>query len=256
MRVAEWLKEPSWEPVGLISGLKPLTAERANCRGVDLAIWRGLDGEVHAWENRCPHRGMRLSYGFVRGNTLTCLYHGWRYDGSASCVAIPAHPALTPPKTIKVQKFCCEVKNGLIWVAPESISTPAPLVEGSWIDCRSVAVDASVDTVRDVLTRKNFPSFALRKLSSDDNQGARHSPQMLSSSLVRLHSAAGEEVLCGLQAASLTETFVHVQFFVSSEKTDTPATHLHFAKWAKRLRGFIEEGTFAGDNSQPMQAAA
>ncbi len=254
--MAQWLKEPSWEPVGLASGLKPQTAERANCRGLDLAIWRGRDGEVHAWENRCPHRGTRLSYGFVRENTLTCLYHGWQYDGSGSCVGIPAHPALTPPKTIKVQKFACEVRNGLIWVAPESISTPGPSVEGSWVDCRSVAINASVDVVRDALTRKSFPSFAMSKLSSGDNRGARHSAQPMSSSLVRLHAAAGEEVLCGLQAASPTETFVHVQFSVPARESDTPATRLHFAKWAKRLRSFIEEGTFAGDSSQPMQTAA
>jgi nitrite reductase/ring-hydroxylating ferredoxin subunit len=254
--VAQWLEEPSWEPVGLLSDLRSQTAQRANCRGVDLAIWRGQDGAVHAWENRCPHRGMRLSYGFVRGDRLTCLYHGWRYDGSGSCVAIPAHPALTPPKTIKVQKFACAAANGLIWVAPESISSPPPSVEGSWIDCRSVAVNASLDAVRDVLIGKSFPSFAISTLSSDDNDGARHSAELLLSSLVRLHAPAGEEVLCGLQAASPIETFAHVQFFVPLKDLDAAQTRLHFAKWAKRLRGFIEEGTFAGDSSQPMQAAA
>lgn len=254
--MVEWLKEPSWEPVGLAAGLKPQTAERANCFGVDLAIWRGTDGAVHAWENRCPHRGMRLSYGFVRENTLTCLYHGWRYDGSGACVAIPSHPALTPPKTIKVQKFSCEVRNGLIWVAPESISTPAPSAEGSWVDCRSVAINASVDAVRDVLTTKSFPSFAMPKPSSSGGTGIRHSAQKLCSSLVRLRSTAGEEVLCGLQAASPAETFVHVQFSAPSKETVAAPARLHIAKWAKRLRNLIEDGTFAGDDSQPMQSAA
>jgi len=254
--VVGWLEEPSWEPVGLASGLKPQTAEQANCRGVDLAIWCGQDGDFHAWENRCPHRGMRLSYGFVRENVLTCLYHGWRYDGSGSCVAIPAHPALKPPKTIRVQRFACEVRNGLIWVAPEWISAPAPSVDGSWIACRSVAMNASVEAVRDVLTRKSFPSFAVRRLTSGDDTGARHSAQMLSSSLVRLHAAGGDQVLCGLQAAAPAETFVHVLFSLPSRDGDTTQSRLHFAKWAKRLRGFIEEGIFAGDSSQPMQAAA
>lgn len=254
--MAEWPKEPSWEPIGLVSDLTSQTAQRANCSGVDLAIWRGQDGEVHAWENRCPHRGMRLSYGFVRENILTCLYHGWRYDGSGSCVAIPAHPALTPPKTIRVQKFACTVQNGLIWVAPESISTPAPSVEGSWVNCRSVAINTSVDVVRDILTGKSFPSFAIGKLASSDDEGARHSARLVSSSLVRLRAPAGEEVLCGLQAALPTETFVHVQFSAPSKESDVAQTRLHFARWAKRLRGFIEEGTVAGDISQPMQVAA
>ena len=173
---------------------------------------------MHAWENRCPHRGMRLSYGFVRENTLTCLYHGWRYDGSGSCVAIPAHPALTPPKTIKVQKFSCEVRNGLIWVAPESISTPAPSVEGSWADCRSVAVNACADTVRDVLTGEKLSILCHEKVAASGDEITQHSAQKLFASLVRLHSTAKDEVLCALQSASPTETFVHVQFFRSSRQ--------------------------------------
>jgi nitrite reductase/ring-hydroxylating ferredoxin subunit len=252
----EWLKEPSWEPVGLLSGLQPQTAERANCLGIDLAIWRGQDGAVHAWENRCPHRGMRLSYGFVRGNTLTCLYHGWRYDGSGACVAIPAHPALTPPKTIKVQKLACEIRHGLIWVAPESISVPPPAVEGSWIDCRSIAINAAADVVRDVLTKKSFPCFAMQKLSATSNEDATHSAQKLSPSLVRLRSATGDDVLCAIQAASPTQTFVHVQFSVPSAEGDSAKGRLHFACWTKRLRGCIEDGAFAGARSQPMQEAA
>lgn len=254
--MVDWIKEPSWEPVGLSSGLKTQVAERVNCLGVDLAIWRGIDGTVHAWENRCPHRGMRLSYGFVRENTLTCLYHGWRYDGSGACVAIPAHPALTPPKTIKVQRFSCEVRNGLIWVAPESISGPAPLVEGSWAECRSIAINASIDAVRDVLTMKSFPSFAMSTPSSSGSIDVRHSAQKLCSSLVRLHLTSGEEVLCGLQSSSPAETFVHVQFSVPSKGTDAESARLHIAKWAKRLRNFIEDGTFVGGESQPMQSAA
>lgn len=250
--MAEWLKEPSWEPVGLVAGLKPQTAERADCRGVDLAIWRGKDGALHAWENRCPHRGMRLSYGFVRGNTLTCLYHGWRYDGSGACVAIPAHPALTPPKTIKPQKFSCETRGGLIWVAPETVTTPAPSVEGAWSDCRSIAISASIDTVRDALTTKNFPAFAM----PHDGASARHVAQKLSSSLVRLRSTTGDEVLCALQATAPAETVVHVQYSASSKENDTVAVRLHFARWAKRLRSFVEDGAFAGEGSQLMQSAA
>lgn len=52
----------------------------------------------------CPHRGMRLSLGFIRGDQVACLYHGWHYD-AGQCRYIPAHPQLTPPETIRVQAF-------------------------------------------------------------------------------------------------------------------------------------------------------
>jgi Rieske [2Fe-2S] domain len=35
-----------------------------------VVVWRGQDGKVHAWEDWCPHRGMRLSFGFARGKSL------------------------------------------------------------------------------------------------------------------------------------------------------------------------------------------
>ena len=46
----------------------------------------------HVWEDRCPHRGMRLSMGFVRSDRIACLYHGWQYGTDGHCLYIPAHP--------------------------------------------------------------------------------------------------------------------------------------------------------------------
>ncbi|RDJ93358.1 DUF3416 domain-containing protein, partial [Lacticaseibacillus rhamnosus] len=65
-------------------------------------VWRGPDGTARAWADRCPHRGMRLSFGYVRENTLTCIYHGWSFGsgpgaGAARCLGVPAHPGMTPP---------------------------------------------------------------------------------------------------------------------------------------------------------------
>ncbi|WP_081005396.1 Rieske (2Fe-2S) protein [Rhodococcus rhodochrous] len=31
-------------------------------------------------DNRCPHRGIRLDDGAVRGTTITCAVHGYRFD--------------------------------------------------------------------------------------------------------------------------------------------------------------------------------
>ena len=77
---------------------------------------------------------MRLSHGFVRGETLACIYHGWRYGTTGACEHIPAHPALTPPKSVTATPFSCVESNGLIWVTadenpgePPSIAATEPL---------------------------------------------------------------------------------------------------------------------------------
>ena len=37
-------------------------------------------GEIHAFDNACPHEGNPLVDGEILGPTLTCAYHGWRFD--------------------------------------------------------------------------------------------------------------------------------------------------------------------------------
>ena len=56
----------------------PLQGARVVKTGtVDIAVFRTLDGGVHAIEDRCPHRGGPLSQGIVHGDSVTCPLHNW-----------------------------------------------------------------------------------------------------------------------------------------------------------------------------------
>ncbi|MEX0339316.1 MAG: Rieske 2Fe-2S domain-containing protein [Arenibacterium sp.] len=102
-------------PVALSRDLPNNRVMRAEVDGVDLAVWRNSKGELAAWNNRCPHRGMRLSHGFVRGDRLACLYHGWQYGRDGKCAYIPAHPDLDPPETIGARSYSAIENQGVIW---------------------------------------------------------------------------------------------------------------------------------------------
>jgi nitrite reductase/ring-hydroxylating ferredoxin subunit len=44
-------------------------------------------GELHAFDNACPHEGNPLADGDVLGDVLECAYHGWRFDlGTGACL--------------------------------------------------------------------------------------------------------------------------------------------------------------------------
>ncbi len=131
-----------WVAVGLSQDLRPAMAMPGRIDGVDLAVWRSASGQLHAWGDRCPHRGMRLSHGFVRGESLSCIYHGWQYGEDGGCTAIPAHPQLTPPKTICAKTFDCVEQDGLIWVALRTVSTTPDNLSGA-TPVRSVHINAS-----------------------------------------------------------------------------------------------------------------
>ncbi len=73
---------PSW---GVTSDPVGITRLSEN-----IALWRDNDGNVHAIEDRCPHRGARVSLGWNLGDRIACWYHGIEIDGDGTVVNVPA----------------------------------------------------------------------------------------------------------------------------------------------------------------------
>jgi phenylpropionate dioxygenase-like ring-hydroxylating dioxygenase large terminal subunit len=106
--------------------------------GEPLVLWRehGHDADrVHAWADRCPHRGARLSMGRVltglHGARLECPYHGWQFGSEGRCQHVPAAPAFVPPASHCATVFeACE-RHGLVWVrlAAPGAALPGGLTE-------------------------------------------------------------------------------------------------------------------------------
>jgi phenylpropionate dioxygenase-like ring-hydroxylating dioxygenase large terminal subunit len=117
-----------WIPIALSRDVPKTVTRAVILDGRELVIWRAESGVAQVWEDRCPHRGMRLSLGFVRGETLNCLYHGWQYGASASCQKIPAHPDLTVPATIKANAFASAETGGFILVTLDAEPGPPPVL--------------------------------------------------------------------------------------------------------------------------------
>jgi hypothetical protein len=84
---------------------------------------------------------MRLSAGFVRGDVLSCIYHGWRFGQSGRCLGIPAHPGLVPPDAIHVACLRTAESDGVVWVAAENVAGAPPSHEG-FEGLRSLTVKA------------------------------------------------------------------------------------------------------------------
>jgi phenylpropionate dioxygenase-like ring-hydroxylating dioxygenase large terminal subunit len=113
-----------WHPVALSSqiaagGLAPpmLATSLLETRVV---LWRDSGGVLHAWEDRCPHRGTRLSLGTLHDNTLRCPYHGWTFGKEGRCTHIPALPGA--PLKAQVATYQVQEQYGMVWVC---LGTPA-----------------------------------------------------------------------------------------------------------------------------------
>lgn len=156
----------TWHPVATEFDLVPHHIVHGQLLGHELAVWRADDGFVNVWENRCLHRGVRLTIGSTNGSELVCRYHGWRYASrTAGCTYIPAHPADAPARTISNRTFPAVEKYGLVWSGDDPVGDVpeiAALDEGSPFGLRNLPVNASVGLVLAHLAEVTFrPTEAL-----------------------------------------------------------------------------------------------
>jgi toluene monooxygenase system ferredoxin subunit len=54
-----------------------------------------VEGEIRAFEDRCPHLGFQLSAGSLEGRTLTCANHQWEFDALSGRGTNPGNCRLT-----------------------------------------------------------------------------------------------------------------------------------------------------------------
>ena len=105
-----------WWPVARVEDLGPEPLS-LTLLGERLVLWRSASGQVALFTDRCPHRGARLSMGRVQGESLQCPYHGWRFDSSGACAAIPAQPGFQPPASSAACRFDIRQAHGLWWAS-------------------------------------------------------------------------------------------------------------------------------------------
>ncbi|MBT5051474.1 MAG: Rieske 2Fe-2S domain-containing protein [Rhodospirillaceae bacterium] len=79
-----------WQPVALSAQAEPGKAVAIRMFGEELAFYRGEGGEAHLVANQCAHRCTSLHTGWVEGDDIRCVYHGWKYDGTGQCREIPS----------------------------------------------------------------------------------------------------------------------------------------------------------------------
>jgi len=58
--------------------------------GDDYVIFRTQSGVAQVMAQRCPHRGAQMHLGWVQGEELRCVYHGWKFDCTGRCTEQPA----------------------------------------------------------------------------------------------------------------------------------------------------------------------
>jgi len=106
----------SWYAVALSRAVSR-TPHRVLIAGQAFVIFRS-GGALRCLTDRCPHRFAPLSLGRVVADTIECPYHGWRFDGTGRCRAVPG--LLEPVPNVIVPPHAVREANGLVYISPEA----------------------------------------------------------------------------------------------------------------------------------------
>lgn len=69
-----------WIEIGLLEDIPREGARLIRTPSGCIAVFRTAGDEVHALDDRCPHKGGPLSQGIVHGTSVTCPLHNWVFD--------------------------------------------------------------------------------------------------------------------------------------------------------------------------------
>jgi phenylpropionate dioxygenase-like ring-hydroxylating dioxygenase large terminal subunit len=97
--------------------------------GTPLCLFRDGAGRAAAIVDRCPHRNVPLSLGRLRDGLLECRYHGWRFDRTGACRAIPGlcadgGDADAGRRGRAADALPCWEQDGFVWVFPGPAGAP------------------------------------------------------------------------------------------------------------------------------------
>jgi vanillate O-demethylase monooxygenase subunit len=100
-----------------------------------IALYRTEDGTVAALSDRCVHRRYPLSAAPSRvvGDAVVCGYHGFTYDGSGACVAVPGQTRI--PRTARVKSYPVVEQDSFVWVfiGDPALAQSSPIPRAPWL---------------------------------------------------------------------------------------------------------------------------
>ena len=117
---------PTWNYLCLEAELaEPKSFITTSVGEMPVVVTRDADGALHAWENRCAHRGALICMQ-ARGKTerFACIYHNWTYDHAGNLATVSFRrgiagkggmPADAKPESQSPKKLRVSSVHGLVF---------------------------------------------------------------------------------------------------------------------------------------------
>lgn len=128
-----------WHCLGLSEKFRDGKPHKIKAFGTELVVFEGeYSKKINVINAFCPHLGGNLGDGTIKGDSIACPFHDWRWGGEGKCTGIP-YAKRVPPRA-RTQSFitCEENRQLFVWNDPEGNAPPdnvvIPHLEGAFSD--------------------------------------------------------------------------------------------------------------------------
>ncbi|GAB2635501.1 Rieske 2Fe-2S domain-containing protein [Prescottella soli] len=181
IRVIEHGEPPSrfargWHCLGLAADYHDGEPHSVEAFDTKLVVFADSNDQIKILDAYCRHMGGDLSHGTVKGDSVACPFHDWRWGGNGKCTAIPY--ARRVPLLARTRAWTTLEQDGLlfVWHDPEGNPPPAEVAipvmktpDTEWTDwvwksieidtnCREI-VDNVVDMAHFFYVHFSFPTY-------------------------------------------------------------------------------------------------
>jgi 3-ketosteroid 9alpha-monooxygenase subunit A len=147
-----------WHCLGLADRFHDGKPHAVSAFGTKLVVFE-IDGRLQVLDAYCRHMGGDLSRGEIKGDSIACPFHDWRWNGAGKCTEIPY--AKRVPRRARTRSWICEERNKqlFVWHDPEGIAptddVAIPVIEEAlsdeWSDWRWSEILIENSTPREVI---------------------------------------------------------------------------------------------------------
>ncbi|WP_418005479.1 Rieske 2Fe-2S domain-containing protein [Mycobacterium sp. PDNC021] len=165
-----------WHCLGLIRDFNDGAPHQIDAFGTSLVVFADSQGRLNVLDAYCRHMGGNLAHGSVKGDSIACPFHDWRWGGDGKCTLVPY--SKRTPRLARTRSWLTLERNGqlFVWNDPQGNTPPPevdiPEIEGygtdAWTDwtwniqliegshCREI-IDNNVDMAHFFYVHYAFP---------------------------------------------------------------------------------------------------
>ena len=117
-----------WHCLGKVEPFKDGKPHTIEAFGSKLVVFRTESGQLTVLDGFCPHMGASLGEGEVKGESIACPFHDWRWGVDGRCTLVPY--AKRMPARARIRSWPIMQRNKLLflWYDPEGLPPPDNIV--------------------------------------------------------------------------------------------------------------------------------